>query len=179
MITIYFEAHATSLDNEAGISSGHYDVELSEAGRKMAAEEKRQRFQSIEIDAAFTSDTRRAYNTATIMLEGRDVPIIQDARLREWDYGDLTRRPRAEVEAAKSQSITKPFPNGESLEDVMQRMKRFLDDLSRTFEGKTALVVGHLATYFGLEHLLCNVPLTELLATEARYSAKYTLRPPS
>ncbi|MCI0439995.1 MAG: histidine phosphatase family protein [Chloroflexi bacterium] len=179
MIIIYFEAHATSLDNETGISSGHYDVELSEAGREMAAGEKRQRFRGVALDAAFTSDTRRAYDTARIMLEGKDVPIVQDARLREWDYGDLTRHPRAEVEAAKAQSISKPFPNGESLKQAVARMKSFLDELSRTFDGETALVVGHLATYYGLEHHLNGVPLAELLAKEARYSAKYALRPPS
>jgi len=38
MVTIIFESHATSLDNEAGLSSGLYDVELSELGKKQAKE---------------------------------------------------------------------------------------------------------------------------------------------
>jgi broad specificity phosphatase PhoE len=35
---VYFAAHATSKDNEAGISFGWKDVELSELGKKQAKE---------------------------------------------------------------------------------------------------------------------------------------------
>jgi broad specificity phosphatase PhoE len=38
MIIIIFEAHATTLDNEAGLASGHNDVALSELGVKQAKE---------------------------------------------------------------------------------------------------------------------------------------------
>lgn len=59
--------------------------------------EKSQRYESIKIDTVFTYDLRRAYETAQIMFERKNVPIIQDARLRSWDYGNLTQRSRAEV----------------------------------------------------------------------------------
>jgi len=35
---LVFETHATSLDNEAGLASGHHDVALSPDGRRQAAE---------------------------------------------------------------------------------------------------------------------------------------------
>ena len=37
-VTIIFETHSTSLDNEAGIASGHNDVDLSEMGLRQAKE---------------------------------------------------------------------------------------------------------------------------------------------
>ena len=175
MITIYFEAHATSLDNEAGIASGHNDVELSEAGRNQARGEKRQRYENVELDAVFTSDLRRAYDTAKIMFEGKDVPIFLDSRLRECDYGDLTKAPRPQLEAVRSQSISKPFPNGESLEQAMERMKSFLADLSNNYEGKTLVVIGHAATRFGLEHHINGISLKELLSGKLSFYSKYIL----
>ena len=96
MISIYFEGHATTSDNEASVASEHNDVDLSAAGRSQAAGEKRSRYESIEFDAVFTSGLSRAYKTAQLMFEGKDVPIVQDARLRECDYGDLTQWPREE-----------------------------------------------------------------------------------
>ena len=91
------EGHAITSDNEAGLASGHNDIELSQAGRSQAAGEKRQRYESIKIDTVFIYDLRRAYETAQIMFERKNVPIIQDAGLRSWDYGNLTQRSRAEV----------------------------------------------------------------------------------
>lgn len=35
-VTIIFETHSTSFDNEAGIASGHNDVDLSEMGLRQA-----------------------------------------------------------------------------------------------------------------------------------------------
>ncbi|NCO25008.1 hypothetical protein GW901_00575 [Candidatus Parcubacteria bacterium] len=38
MVTIIFEAHGTTLDNEAHLASGHYDIVLSPLGEKQAKE---------------------------------------------------------------------------------------------------------------------------------------------
>ena len=79
------------------------------------------------------------------------------------------------METVRSQSISKPFPNGESLEHVMQRIKTFIDELSENYDGKTVLLIGHAATLYGLEHHINGVPLTELVSQESQFSAKYIL----
>lgn len=175
MITIFYQGHARTLDIERGIASGHFDVALAESGRKQAAEEYKPVYDGIEFDAAFTSDTQRAYETAQIMLAGKDTPIMQDARLRECDYGDMTGSSRSEVEATRPQYITKPFPNGESYEQVMRRIKSFIDDLAKDNEGKTVLVVGHYATYLGLEHVIKGVPVADAMASQPPPLAEYRL----
>ncbi len=38
MVTIIFEAHSTTVDNEAHVSSGHFDVELSALGLEQSKE---------------------------------------------------------------------------------------------------------------------------------------------
>ncbi|MDP6454364.1 MAG: histidine phosphatase family protein [SAR202 cluster bacterium] len=175
MMTIFFEGHALTSDNEAGVASGHNDVELSEAGRIQAAGEKRQRYESIVIDTVFTSDLRRAYETATIMFKGKAVPIIQDARLRECNYGDLTQRPRPEMEAVRARSISDPFPNGESLGQVMDRMQSFINDLSQNHDGQDVLIIGHMGTLWGLEHHINDTSLPALLSGKTAPTRKYTL----
>ncbi len=55
MVTIFFEAHGTTLDNEQKLASGHYDVELSPLGEAQAKELGR-RYKDVQIDAVFCSD---------------------------------------------------------------------------------------------------------------------------
>ena len=157
MITIIFEAHSTTTDNEAGLASGHNDVELSESGNKQS-HELGQRYAHEHFDAIFCSDLQRSYKTAQLAF-GDKFPISTDPRLRECDYGTLTQQSKALVDAEKPKRIHTPFPRGESYEQCADRMKRFLQDLLATHDGRKVLVIGHRATQYGLEHWVAGVPL--------------------
>ena len=65
MITIIFEAHGTTFDNEAHLSSGHNDVELSPLGIQQS-KEMGERYKDDHFDAIFCSDLQRAYKSAEI-----------------------------------------------------------------------------------------------------------------
>lgn len=163
MIIIIFESHGTTFDNEAKISSGWRDIELSELGKEQA-KQLGERHKDKHIDAVFCSSLQRSYNTAEIAFENRkDIKIIRDPRLDECNYGDLNAKPSREVELEKPNRITKPFPNGESYEDTSKRMKEFLDHLKANYEGKIVMVIGHRATQYGLEHWINDVPLLKLV----------------
>jgi broad specificity phosphatase PhoE len=153
MVTIIFEAHGTTTDNEAHVSSGHYDVELSTLGEAQA-KELGKRYKAVELDAVFCSDLQRSYRTAEIAFNGRPISLLKDKRLRECDYGEDTRRPSQEVEEARPRHITAPFPGGESYEQCVVRMADFLDHLRKNYDGKTVMVVGHRATQYGLDHII-------------------------
>lgn len=167
MVTIIFEAHGTSLDNENHLASGHYDVALSPLGEKQA-KELGQRYKDETFDAVFCSDLQRSYKTAEIAFGDR-FPIIKDERLRECDYGDLTRHPSEEVESLKVKHIKKPFPNGGSYEDCLKRMKEFLDDLTKVCNGKKVLIIGHRATQYGLEYWINGKSLKKLITTSFKW----------
>jgi broad specificity phosphatase PhoE len=81
-VTIVFETHATSIDNEAGIASGHHDADLSALGVRQARE-LGARHAGRDLAAVWCSDLRRSYRTAEIAFGRRDVPIVRDRRLRE------------------------------------------------------------------------------------------------
>lgn len=162
MVTIIYEVHATTLDNEAGLASGHFDVELSELG-KQQAKEMGKRYASEHFDAFFCSDLKRSYMTAKIAFADRNIPIIQDSRLRECDYGDLTKHPDKEVEAVRGDHIKEPFPNGESYEQAIERVRSFLADLLKNYDGKKVLIIDHKITWYALEHYTKDVPLFEAI----------------
>ncbi len=163
MVEIIFEAHGTTFDNEARLSSGHNDVELSSLGIQQS-KEMGERHTNEHFDAIFCSDLQRAYKSAEIGF-GNKWPIIKDTRLRECNYGDFTQHPSSEVEPEKIKRIHEPFPNGESYEQTTARMKSFLDDLSKNYDGKKVMIIGHRATQYGLENLINGKSLEELIST--------------
>lgn len=176
MITIWFEPHATSLDNEAGLSSGWNDVDLSEQGLQQS-KELAERCKSRKIDAVFVSDMQRAVKTVVPFAEQNTVPVFIDKRLRECDYGDLTQKPKKEIDEQKIMHISSAFPNGESYHDCAARVQHFLKYLEDNFDGKTLLIVGHRATQYGIENYILKKPL-DLCVTEKwnwQPGWKYTL----
>lgn len=151
-IKIIYFVHGTTTDNENGISSGWYDVELSELGVRQA-KELREQTKDRKFDAVFCSDLKRAMNSAKLVFEG-EAPIILDARLRECNYGMYNAKPSAIVEPMQEQYITKRFPEGESYEDVKERIADFLEFLKQNYEGKSIAIVGHKAPQLALDVLL-------------------------
>jgi len=166
-IEIIFEAHGTTYDNEAHLASGHNDVALSPLGEQQS-KEMGERYKNDHFDAIFCSDLKRAYKSAEIGF-GDKWPIIKDSRLRECNYGDFTQHPSSEVDVEKPKRINTPFPNGESYTETTVRMKSFLDDLLKNYDGKRVMIIGHRATQYGLDNLINGVSLEKLTATHFKW----------
>lgn len=161
MIKLIYETHSTSFDNEAGIASGHFDVDLSPTGERQAAE-LGARYKNISLDAVYYPDQLRAKKTVSIAFAESSVPCIEDPRLRECDYGELTRIPMEDIKKQRKLRIDTPYPEGESYTDTSNRIKAFLNDLRlKHSDGDTALVIGNRAVQYGLEHWLNNTPLED------------------
>ena len=163
-IEIVYETHSFSTDNEAGIASGWSDPGLSEAGRVNACAVGERR-RNDRIAAVFTSDLRRAAETAAIAFADTGLPVLHDWRLRECDYGDLNASPAPALKAALLEHVATPYPGGESWRAAVVRVGRFLDDLPSRWDGSRVVVIGHMSARWAFEHRLNGVPLEEL-ATE-------------
>jgi broad specificity phosphatase PhoE len=177
MITIIFESHATTEDNEAMLAAGWYDVALSKLGETQA-KQLGDRYAGQTFDAIFCSDLQRSYRTAEIAF-GNTYPIIRDRRLRECNYGDLSRHSKAEIDLWRAQAITKPFPNGESYQDSSKRMRSFLDYLAADYESKTVMIIGHRATQYGLDQLVNGKSLEDAVLAPWQWQPgwKYEFEP--
>jgi 2,3-bisphosphoglycerate-dependent phosphoglycerate mutase len=161
-IEIVYETHALSVDNERGFATGWLHGELSAWGRELARElgERRRR---DGVGAVFSSDLARAVETAEIAFGGSGIPIRQDWRLRECNYGELNGAPLARFEGEAPKRIDTPYPGGESYRQVVARVDRFLADLPAELDGTRIVVIGHAATRWAVDHLLTGVPLEELV----------------
>lgn len=123
---------------------------LSELGR-LQAQELGQHYATKTLDAIFCSGLQRALITSQIAFAGRGLPTRANVRLREYDHGDMTHYPVAQVEEEFPRRITEPFPHGESLLMVVQRVGAFLHDVCSGYDGITLVIIGHRATRYGLE----------------------------
>src|SRR3546814_956218 len=50
-----------------------------------------------------------------------------------------------------------PYPGGESWREATDRVMRFVDDLPSRWDGKRVLVIGHMATRYGLRRRLLDM----------------------
>jgi broad specificity phosphatase PhoE len=165
-VQITYFVHGTTTDNEAHRSSGWKDVELSELGVKQS-KELAQQTEGQVFDAVFTSDLKRAVESARLTWGDR-FPTFADARLRECSYGDLNGELSEIVEPLQERSIETPMPNGESYETVKSRVASFLADLKRDYDGKRVAIVGHKAPQLALDVLLKGMTWEEAFATDWR-----------
>jgi len=151
-INITYFVHGTTTDNEKNISSGWFDVELSELGIKQS-KELGELTKDKHFDVVFCSDLKRAVESAHLSW-GDKYKIIEDERLRECNYGDYNAKSSDVVEPLQEKSITEPMPNGESYEMVKDRIEDFLEDLKKNYKDKSVAIVGHKAPQLALDVLL-------------------------
>lgn len=157
-VQLVYEMHATTTDNEAGLATGWRPGVLSAAGRRQARELGERR-RNDRIDAVFTSDLERAVDTARIAFAGTAVPLYEDTRLRECDYGHFTGRPVAELAPRRARHIAEPFLDGQSYRDVVRATAEFLRELSAERDGTRVLLVAHSANRWALACLLGGAEL--------------------
>lgn len=145
----YF-VHATSEDNEARISSGWSNPSLSQLGLQQARE-LRQLIEGRHFDIVFTSDLRRAVQTAEIAFP--KTKIVEDARLREMNYRRLNGKSTSVFPNDNYWCIENRFEEGECCLDVQERTQQFL--LEHDEPTLSIAVVSHRYPQLAFE-VICN-----------------------
>jgi broad specificity phosphatase PhoE len=161
-LELVYETHSTTVDNELGVATGWLPGELSEQGREQARALGGRR-RDDGIAAVYTSDLRRAVETAEIAFDGSRIPVHHDARLRECDYGELNGASVERVAAVRRRHVDEPFPGGESYRQVVERTRAFLADVVAVHDGERIVVIAHSANRWALDHLVEGMPLEEVV----------------
>lgn len=165
MTTLVFETHSWSADNDLGVASGWNHSRLSVRGRTLARELGKRR-QNDGVDVVFVSDLRRAVETAEIAFEGSLLTVLHDWKLRECNYGDFNGGNAAALHRDRHQYLQRPYPNGESWQQAVDRVGRFLAEVRVDWPDQRVLVIGHVATRWAFDHLINGVPLETLSEQE-------------
>ena len=145
MKNILLIRHGQSEWNKLNLFTGFKNIELSDQGIE-EADKAGQNFKNLNIkfDIVFTSKLKRAQETAKIILKNLDQwdhlygegKIITDIKLNERDYGDLTGLNKKETADKFGEEQVHKWrrgysdqpPNGESLEDVVRRVKIYFEE---------------------------------------------------
>lgn len=147
--------HGETTWNRAGRWQGHADPDLTEAGRAaaeilaatLALEHAKRPWRRV-----YSSDLRRARETADRIAGRLGIPLDLDARLRELDVGSWAGLTRTEI-AARDAELLAAFERGEpevrpgggeSRIEIRERSHAFLCELAARCAGHRILVVTHL-----------------------------------
>ena len=157
---LYVIRHGQTDWNRARRLQGRSDIPLNEWGRKVA-ELTREGLKDVKFDVAFTSPLCRAKETAKIILKGRDLPIIEEPRMIEVNFGGYEGESFDLEDENLQYFFSQPeyyrsVKGSETMQSIMDRVGAFYEDLVRNpaYQDSTVLISTHGAA---LSALLCHI----------------------
>lgn len=150
MTTLLIVRHGETEENVSRILQGHLPGKLTARGIQQA-EALAQALKGETFDVLLTSDLARARRTASIIGKVLALKPIEDSRLRERDWGELTGR-------AIDSLNGDPFPDSvETVGAMTRRAEAMLDYIYNMYRGMRVLCVTHglfartlQAAYYGV-----------------------------
>ena len=141
---IYVARHGETDYNAEGKVCGATDIPLNSRGMEQAKALADQVARHPEIKLMVVSPMIRAQQTAQAVLDRCPMEKRTDPRLREQNYGyfEGCDRTSPDFRAARLE-FAKPFPQGESLFQMAQRIYNFLDDLTTEKPAEEVLLIAH------------------------------------
>jgi broad specificity phosphatase PhoE len=175
MTTLLLARHGETDWNVEGRWKGWADPPLNETGRAQARELAEQ-LRSTPFDAVYSSDLRRAHETAEIVAAPHEVPVVADAGLREIDVGSWSGLTRAELQERFPNGDR---PDGETREQHRERVHAAVERIARANLGRRILIVTHGGTMRalrgqvsdGAQHPIANCGVIELHFRDDRLTA--------
>ena len=167
---LYLMRHGLTDWNREHRLQGKTDIPLNEEGRNMAAAAADE-YRDLHIDICYSSPLKRAYETATILLKNRDIPIIIDDRLSEMSFGEYEGLaysfdiPDCPINLIfqKPGEYKASIGGSETFEELFKRTGSFLKEVVDPLleQGKDVLILGHGALNSSIIVQRKNLPIEE------------------
>lgn len=166
---LIFVRHGFSTANSSASFAGQTDVELSELGRKQAALCAKA-LKDCRIDGIYSSDLRRAHDTALPLAYLLSLPVISTPTLREINGGEWETLTFDEIRARYpneydvwSHDIGRAVcPGGESLVDMCARVRTAVTEIAEKSLGKTVALFTHAAYIRCFCTVVAGLPAEEM-----------------
>lgn len=152
MTKIYIARHGETDWNRAGKLQGATDVPLNEEGRKQAVA-CGAFFEQVAVKAIFTSPLQRASETAEIINEQLQVPLIKMDAFRERTFGlaeGMTYEERSKVYPRKN------YPNQENFKVFRKRLVQGLKEIQQVYPNDEVVLIAHGAVIHTLFQIVKN-----------------------
>lgn len=167
---LYIMRHGRTDWNNRNKLQGQTDIPLNEEGREMARRAGEE-YSDIPLDICFCSPLVRARETAELVLQNRNVPIVYDERLKEIKFGiyegieNSFSIPDCPVNRFffHPEEYLEAVEGGESTPELMARTGAFLKECVEPLleKGKNILIVGHGAMNLSIVCQVKNLPVEE------------------
>ena len=143
--------HGYSEGNKEKRFSGQMNVPLDNVGKNQAESVAKFIADNFKVDAIYSSDLSRAYDTVKPLADKLGLEIVKDVNLREVDVGkwqgmlieDAKNEFPEEFAAYKENVGRSRFPGGESYEEAMNRGKDVIEKIAKENDGKTVVIATH------------------------------------
>jgi broad specificity phosphatase PhoE len=146
--TLLLARHGETDWNSARRWQGHADRPLTDSGRAQAAA-LAERLADVALDAVYSSDLRRAHETAEAVALPQGLDVIELPALREVDVGSWEGLTRAEAEAKFPDGFRRwlaggtGWDDGETYAEMSKRVLATVDRIAAEHEGGRVLIVSH------------------------------------
>jgi probable phosphoglycerate mutase len=161
--TIHLARHGETDWNREVRWQGHLDPPLNAVGREQARA-LAEALADEPIAAVYSSDLRRALDTAEIIAGRLKLAAHANASLRELDVGDWSGQTLAELRARYPAPVERwersgepGWKGGESHEDMAARVLQTIRAIAAAHEGEEVLVVSHGGPMRALKALAAGV----------------------
>ena len=158
MTTIFLARHGETDWNAQDRWQGHADTPLNARGREQARE-LAARLADVPFGAVYSSDLRRAQETAEIVVDGRDLAIQIEPDLREIDVGSWQGLTNAEI---RERYPGEERADGETIDAFRDRVLAAIASIGRRHDGVDVLVVAHGGCARTIQRHLLGEPLPTL-----------------
>ena len=159
MTKIFLIRHGETEWNKLGKIQGNSDVNLSPEGL-IQAQFLTKYAPFGNVDAVYSSDLKRASDTAKILAARFNLPVIEKPGLRETNFGDWEGKSISKLLEDFPDDFGNFFikpdkvnpPGGETFLECQARVENALDELIAEHENQSIIVVSHGAA---IRLLLC------------------------
>lgn len=150
MIRLIIFRHGQTDMNKRHLVQGGTDISLNDIGIQQA-QLLAQKLETFKLSEIFSSDLKRAHQTASIVSQQIGCNITTAPALREQNYGTIEAKPIAEIRSKYADicrimdDITHPdtntiaFPQAESRLDVFARASQTLKNIALAAEPHTSI----------------------------------------
>ena len=161
---LYVIRHGRTDWNSRRIMQGRTDIPLNEDGIAQAREAKAE-IDKYALDRVFVSPLRRARQTAEILLEGRNVPVIAADALMERSYGIYEGKSSTSFDYVGFWDPARDlhYPQAESVSEFFARVWPFLDMLRERFPEERILLVTHGGVLRAVDCYFDRTKMTDML----------------
>jgi broad specificity phosphatase PhoE len=162
--------HGLSEANQRAVVTGTPEDPLSPAGKTQAQDTgELLAGAGVLVERCFVSHWKRARESAALVAPGQTFHI--DPRLGETDAAEVAEWPLSRFLATHPDFYSdhrRPYPGGESHQQLNERVLAWLDDTRTAHEGKQVLAVTHAGPIACLLQHALGIPMERFPALLAR-----------